>query len=173
LVWRIEFETAATKDLAKLDKQAARRIIAFLRERVAPLENPRTLGAALLNPSEPEYFDNRALSHAKEGKYDLAIIDYNEAIRISQRASFLTHRGDAYQAKGELDLAVADYDRAIKLDPAFADAYNNRGAAFRGKGDLDRAIADYEAALRINPQFETAAENLAAVRAQRKRSNTI
>jgi len=47
LVWRIEFEAAATKELAKLDKQAARRIIAFLRERVAPTENPRTLGAAL------------------------------------------------------------------------------------------------------------------------------
>ena len=103
------------------------------------------------------------------GDFDRAIIDYNEAIRISARAGFLTHRGDAYQAKGALQSAIADYDRAIRLNPAFADAYNNRGAAYRGKGDLIRAIADYQAALRINPRSTTAAENLAAVQALRKR----
>ena len=82
--------------------------------------------AIKLDPSVPEYFDNRGLSYADEGEFDRAIIDYSEAIRISSRANFLTHRGDAYQAKGDLDLAIADYDRAIKLNPAFADAYNNR-----------------------------------------------
>jgi ParE toxin of type II toxin-antitoxin system, parDE len=40
LVWRIEFDDGAKKDLAKLDKQIARRITAFLRERVAPLDDP-------------------------------------------------------------------------------------------------------------------------------------
>ena len=35
LAWRIEFEDAALKELAKLDKPVARRILAFLRERVA------------------------------------------------------------------------------------------------------------------------------------------
>ena len=33
LAWRIEFEDAALKELAKLDKPVARRILAFLRER--------------------------------------------------------------------------------------------------------------------------------------------
>jgi tetratricopeptide (TPR) repeat protein len=68
-------------------------------------------------------------------------MDYNEAIRISPRANFLTNRGNACQAKGDRSSAIAYYDRAIQLNPAFADAYNNRGAAFRGRGDLDRAIA--------------------------------
>ena len=35
LAWRVEFEDAALKELAKLDKPVARRILAFLRERVA------------------------------------------------------------------------------------------------------------------------------------------
>jgi hypothetical protein len=36
--WRIEFEAAARKKLSKLDREAAQRITAFLRERVAPLD---------------------------------------------------------------------------------------------------------------------------------------
>ena len=47
MVWQIKFDDAARKDLAKLDKQIARRIIIFLRERVAVLENPRSIGDAL------------------------------------------------------------------------------------------------------------------------------
>jgi len=43
----IEFDDAAKKDLSKLDKQIARRITGFLRERVAPLDDPRSLGHAL------------------------------------------------------------------------------------------------------------------------------
>lgn len=47
MAWRIEFDDAAKRDLAKLDKQTAKRLIAFLRERVAALDDPRSLGDAL------------------------------------------------------------------------------------------------------------------------------
>ena len=47
MAWLIEFDDAAVKDLAKLDKPIARRITAFLRERVAVLEDPRSMGEAL------------------------------------------------------------------------------------------------------------------------------
>lgn len=47
MVWRIEFDEASKKDLAKLDKQTARRITAFLRERVSVLDDPRSIGDAL------------------------------------------------------------------------------------------------------------------------------
>jgi tetratricopeptide (TPR) repeat protein len=129
--------------------------------------------AIKLNPSVPEYFDNRGLSYAGNGDYDRAIIDYNEAIRLAPQANFLTNRGDSYQYKGDLDRAITDYDRALKLNPGFYKAYNNRGTAFRKKSDIVRAIADYEQALRVNPQFDTAAENLAAIRQERDRRDTI
>ena len=45
--YQINFDGAAKKDLSKLDKQVARRITVFLRERVAILENPRSIGEAL------------------------------------------------------------------------------------------------------------------------------
>lgn len=47
LAWRIEFTTAAKKELAKLDPPVAKRLVAFLRERLAPLDDPRSLGEAL------------------------------------------------------------------------------------------------------------------------------
>lgn len=47
MAWGIEFDPAAVKELAKLDKPAARRIVQFLRERIAPLADPRSLGEAL------------------------------------------------------------------------------------------------------------------------------
>ncbi len=129
--------------------------------------------AIKLDPTVPEYFDNRGLSYQKNGDYDRAIADYNEAIRLKPQANFLTNRGDSYQFKGDLDRAIADYDRAIKLNPGFYLAYNNRGAAFRKKGDLDRAIENYEQALRVNPRFDSAAENLAFVRQERDRRDSV
>jgi len=50
LAWSIEIDAAAEKDLSKLDKQVARRITKFLRERVATLDDPRSLGEALHGP---------------------------------------------------------------------------------------------------------------------------
>ena len=43
MAWQIEFDPAAVKELARLDKQIARRIVQFLRERIAPLTDPRSL----------------------------------------------------------------------------------------------------------------------------------
>ena len=47
MAWQIEFDPSAAKELAKLDKPTARRIVQFLRERVAPLTDPRSLGEVL------------------------------------------------------------------------------------------------------------------------------
>ena len=47
MAWQIEFDPAAVKELARLDKPVARRIVQFLRERVAPLPDPRSLGEVL------------------------------------------------------------------------------------------------------------------------------
>jgi mRNA interferase RelE/StbE len=47
LAWRIELAEAAAKELAQLDRPVARRIAAFLRERLARLDDPRSIGEAL------------------------------------------------------------------------------------------------------------------------------
>ncbi|PYG61471.1 addiction module RelE/StbE family toxin [Rhizobium sp. UGM030330-04] len=47
LTWRIEFQRAAVKQLGKLAKSDANRIISFLADRIAKDDNPRKTGAAL------------------------------------------------------------------------------------------------------------------------------
>jgi mRNA interferase RelE/StbE len=59
LAWRIEFEKEAEKELQKLDKEVARRIIKFLRHRVAALDNPRTIGHALKGSTLGDYWKYR------------------------------------------------------------------------------------------------------------------
>lgn len=47
MAWLIEFVPAAAKELKKLGKSEAARIIATLETRIAVLDDPRTLGSAL------------------------------------------------------------------------------------------------------------------------------
>lgn len=46
----IEYAKSARDQLKKLDKPAARRIVDYMEQRIAPLENPRSVGKALQGP---------------------------------------------------------------------------------------------------------------------------
>ena len=47
MVWRIEFDPRAVKELAKFDRPIQRRILKVLRDRIATLDDPRSIGEAL------------------------------------------------------------------------------------------------------------------------------
>jgi len=47
LVWKIDYTSTALKQLSKFDKSAAKRIVDFMDERIAGLQNPRDTGKAL------------------------------------------------------------------------------------------------------------------------------
>ncbi len=59
LAWTIEFEAAAKRELAKLDPPIARRILQFLRQRVAKLADPRSIGEALHGSELGEFWKYR------------------------------------------------------------------------------------------------------------------
>jgi mRNA interferase RelE/StbE len=50
LAWTIEYTESARRQLRKLGRQSARRILGFINERVAQLDDPRSLGKALQGP---------------------------------------------------------------------------------------------------------------------------
>ena len=47
IAWLIELHPDAARELTKLDRTAAARIVATLETRIAALDNPRTIGTAL------------------------------------------------------------------------------------------------------------------------------
>jgi mRNA interferase RelE/StbE len=59
MVWKIEFDPAADRELGKIDPQVARRILTFLHKRVAPLDNPRSIGEALKGSKLGEFWKYR------------------------------------------------------------------------------------------------------------------
>jgi mRNA interferase RelE/StbE len=50
LAWTIEYAKSARDQLYKLEKSMARRILDYMDERVAPLDDPRQSGKALKGP---------------------------------------------------------------------------------------------------------------------------
>ena len=50
MAWQIEFDPAARRDLAALDRPVQRRIRDFLVQRLTTAEDPRKLGAAMTGP---------------------------------------------------------------------------------------------------------------------------
>jgi mRNA interferase RelE/StbE len=59
LAWIVEFDPDAVKDLKKLDRQIQSRILGFLKERLAPLDNPRSIGEALAGAKLGSYWKYR------------------------------------------------------------------------------------------------------------------
>ena len=59
MAWQIEFDESARKELAKLDRQVARRLIDFLKNRVLSLRDPRSVGQALRGSTLGEFWKYR------------------------------------------------------------------------------------------------------------------
>jgi mRNA interferase RelE/StbE len=59
MIWRVELERKARHDLDHLDPQIARRILGFLFDRVALLEDPRSIGDALKGSELGEFWKYR------------------------------------------------------------------------------------------------------------------
>ncbi len=89
MAWRIEFHPQAEKDLSGLDREIARRILRFLRERVAPLEDPRSLGEALKGPELGRFWKYRV------GDYRLICHIQDQQITILMMG--VGHRRDVYR----------------------------------------------------------------------------
>lgn len=80
MAWRIDLTATAAKQLGKLDKAEARRITAFLRQRLATLEDPRSTGKALTGPQLGAYWryrvgDYRVICDIQDGALCILVIE--------------------------------------------------------------------------------------------------
>ena len=87
--WTIEFDEEADRNLAKLGKSEAQRILTFLFESVAKLDNPRDLGKALTGPRLGSYWSYRV------GDYRIVCDLLND--RLVVLVLKIGHRRDVYR----------------------------------------------------------------------------
>ena len=59
MAWSVEFSETVARELGKLDAQQRKRILNFLRQRVATLDDPRSLGKALRGSRLGEFWKYR------------------------------------------------------------------------------------------------------------------
>lgn len=59
MAWRVELSAEADRELSKLDAQHSKRILKFLRDRVAKLDDPRGIGEALHGSRLGEFWKYR------------------------------------------------------------------------------------------------------------------
>jgi mRNA interferase RelE/StbE len=85
LAWRIEFDAAAEKELAKIDKQAQKRILQVLRKRIAP-NNPRDFGEPLRGELaglwKYRVGDYRIVSEIQDGKLLVLVVRIGHRRRV-------------------------------------------------------------------------------------------
>lgn len=59
MTWQIEFDALAKKELTKLDRQTAQRLLDFLKDRVLSRKDPRSMGQALRGSKLGEFWKYR------------------------------------------------------------------------------------------------------------------
>jgi tetratricopeptide (TPR) repeat protein len=96
---------------------------------------------------DPEAAGTRADQLLTERKFDQAIKEYDEAIKLDPtNARHISRRGYCWARVGNTKQAIADYNQAIGLDPKHY-YYRERGNIWASNQEWDKAIADYDQAI--------------------------
>jgi len=88
LVWTVDYTETALKELRQIDRAIARRILAFMDERIAPLNDPRSTG----KPLKGNIF--KGLWRYRMGDYRIICDIEDELVRVL--VVTVGHRGEVY-----------------------------------------------------------------------------
>jgi len=88
LTWKVEWDDRARRELRRLDRQAQREILRYLRERIATEEDPRRFGKPLLR-------EMQGLWRYRVG--DCRVICGIEDDRVVVLVVRVGHRGQVYR----------------------------------------------------------------------------
>ncbi len=118
--------------------------------------------AIKINPSYYEPYQKLAEIYDAEGKFELALDNFNKAISTydadpgKKLASLYNSRGTVYGKKKAFEKAISDFDTAINYWGNFSDAYSNRAFAKYNLGLYSQADVDCNTALQIEPGMRKA-----------------
>jgi mRNA interferase RelE/StbE len=87
MVWKIVLDPSAQKDLHKLDSQYGQRIERFLFNRVATLNNPRSIGEPLTEPRLNDLWryragDYRIMGRIEDGSLTISVVKIDHRRKV-------------------------------------------------------------------------------------------
>ena len=114
------------------------------------------------SPNLVRPYNNLGEAFDRQGKYDLAIKEFEAAVQLSPGYSFaLNNLGNVYGKKKNYPKAIHYFEKALAQKPDYAPAHYNLARALHLVGKPQDALGSYRKAVRFNPYFEQAFYNLA------------
>jgi len=105
---------------------------------------------------------NRGVMRMRDGRYDQALLDYDNALRLNAGlgAAYL-NRGANYIYMRDYARALPELNKAIDLKTSYLfAAYYNRAIAKENTGDVPGAYEDFQTALKLRPDWDLAEQQL-------------
>jgi regulator of sirC expression with transglutaminase-like and TPR domain len=134
-------ETVKPDDPPSSDELARDPMIRELTRRISTNRNDRAA------------YYRRGQIYAIKHAYSLAVLDFNEVIKLNPNDSqAYNNRCWTLAATGDLLRALEDCEEALRISPGLADALDSRGLVNLKMGRTSDSIRDYSEALQKNPR---------------------
>jgi tetratricopeptide (TPR) repeat protein len=102
-------------------------------------------------------YSGRAVSETNDQRFQEALADLAEAIKINPReARYYEQRAAVEMRINDYDKALADYAEASKANPGEIKYHNYRAYIYETRGDIQNAMAETDAALKLQPKNKEA-----------------
>jgi len=106
-------------------------------------------------------YQQRAFSYANDNRFQDALNDLGESIKIKPDARAFEQRAAIEMKISDNEKALADYAEASKLNPGEIKYHNYRAYIYEARGDLQNAMTENDAALKINGKSKEAMDRKA------------
>ena len=118
--------------------------------------------------AEVSEYVGKAHQLVAEKKYEEAIAQYTEALKISPKNAQLNMLiGLTYASAGKMDKALEYTKIAVELDPSYA-SYYNLGLMYSATKEMDKALEAFDKSLSLNPKSYHAAHQKGLVYSEQK-----
>jgi tetratricopeptide (TPR) repeat protein len=126
-----------------------------LAQQTSPAKPPASASAterAAALAAQRESDETTARTYMATKRYAEAAAVYEKLAKSNPRdPGYLNLAGIAHMQNGDLRGARTLFQRAVRMQPGFADAYNNLGATWYTERDFKRALQFYQRAVQLAP----------------------
>ena len=106
-------------------------------------------------------YQQRAFAYANDNRFQDALNDLNESIKIKPDARAFEQRAAIEMRISQNDKALADFAEASKLNPGEIKYHNYRAYIYESNADIQNAMTENDAALKINGKNKEALDRKA------------